>query len=247
MINLASAPISGTPAPGSGGSGSTVALLRSIARHGMTKGAAFCYAVVVGAAANFVIDYLHHHEDAIPIVAHDTAPAVAGHERAATAPIVRPEPHIAEPRVPERPTTAALPPVPEVKPLPAPATPVVLPQVPTLPLPSAAATLPSPSDLPTPALKPAAVPSLPVPTAAASAEPSADRPAFSVPPATPAAASAVPPADKDKPVEAMSIPAPPSPGASIGSPVSLLPPPDKPADPPQPKAVKPGSGTGGLY
>lgn len=213
----------------------------------MTKGAAFCYAVIVGAAANFVIDYLHHHEDTLPILAHETVQAPE-REHVVTAPIVRPEPRtveprapeprageprIIEPRVPDRPTTASLPAVPEVKPLPAPA----VPQVPTLPVPSAATTLPASSDLPTPPLKPASVSSL----RASPAEPSADRPIFNVPPAAPAAASAVPPADK--PVEAMSTPAPP-PAPSIGDPVSLLPPPDKPEPP---KNVKPTTGTGGLY
>ena len=226
--------------------------LRSIARHGMTKGAAFFYAVAVGAGANFVLDYVHHHQDVTPVVAHETVTAPE-REHPATVPIARPEPRVVErrsaeprvpepraiePRVPERPTTASLPPMPEVRPLPAPTAPVALPQVPRLPLPnpSATTTLPPSSDLPTPPLKPASMPSLDTP-------PAADKPIFSVPPAAPAAASAVPPVDK--PVEAMSIPTPPVP--SIGNPVSLLPPPDKPAEPPAPKNVKPGSGTRRLY
>jgi hypothetical protein len=206
----------------------------------MTKGAAFFYAVAVGAAANFVIDYIHHHEDVTPVVAHETITAHAP-EHTAIAPIVHTEPRVAEPRVPERPTTASLPPVREITPLPVPATPVALPQVPTLPVPKASAVtaLPQSADLPTPPLKPTSVPSLGAAPAVAVAEPPADRPSFSVP----AAASALPPVDKsaDKPVEAMSTPAL---GPSIGDPVSLLPPPDKPEPP---KNVKPGSGTGGLY
>jgi hypothetical protein len=216
----------------------------------MTKGAAFCYAVVVGAAGNFVIDYIHHREDATPVVARDTAPE---REHAAIAPSVRPEPRVAEPRiieprVPEHPTAASLPPVREIKPLPEPAIPAALPQVPMLPMPKASAmtALPPSADLPTPPLKPTSVPNLSAAPPVVVTEPPADRPGFSVPLAAPAAASAVPLADKpaDKPVEAMSTPAP---TLSIGNPVSLLPPPDKPADPPAPKTVKPASGTGGLY
>ena len=247
MINLASAPISAITGDEARhrdwGVGITVAIMRTIARHGMTKGAAFFYAVAVGAAANFVLEYIHRHEEvaltAIPAVAHQTVTAPE-REHPATMPIVpRAEARMPEPRMPEsrpieHPTTAALPPLPEIKPLPEPAKPVALPQVPSLPLPSnpSTASLPQSADLPTPPLKPTSVPS------------------FNVPPAAPAAASALP--SPDKPVEAMSTPLPPpSPAApSLGAPVSLLPPPDKPADAPDPappKPIKPSSGTGGLY
>ncbi len=270
MLNLASAPKSGTPGTPARrrrrGSGLTVAVLRTIARHGMTKGAAFFYAVAVGAAANFVMDYLHHHDNATPVVAHETVTAPE-REHTVIAPIVRPEPRALEsrtgepraepraiePRVPERPTTAALPPVPEVRPLPAPTAPAALPQVPRLPLTN-----------PPAVIDPAAILGSPDPAAETRLDAQfrratgyrarllpwpVDKPTFSVP-------SAVlrgrlqpcccwwrsPPLDKS--VEAMSIPTLPVP--SIGNLVSLLLYLDKPAETAGPKDARRGAARAGC-
>src|SRR5579885_2740872 len=43
-----------------------MSIFGKIARHGMSKGAAFFYAVAVGVAANAVIDYLHRGDAAAP-------------------------------------------------------------------------------------------------------------------------------------------------------------------------------------
>ena len=209
-----------------------VAIFRTIARHGMTKGAAFFYAVAVGAGANLVLEYLHK-PDLTSVVAHETAAPALPPEHAATAPIApKPEMRAVEPAPTPHPATAT---PPAAKPLPEPKS-VALPQVPALPLPEVTR-LPPSKDFPAPALQPAAL----SPAAATSTLPPANSPA-----------------DKpaDKPVEAMSVPVlpPPAPPApNLGNPVSLLPPPpDKPAaaetaEAPPPPPVKPGRGTGGLY
>jgi hypothetical protein len=203
-----------------------VSILRTIARHGMSKGAAFFYAVAVGAAANLVLDYVHH-RNAVPVADSEIVPAraVVPGGRTLTAPIASRR-ALAEPR--------------PIRPSPAPTTaslPVSLPPnvpgatlaLPDPPMPS----LPKSSALPTPALQPAALPAPPSPAPAAPAASTPNKPAAA-------------------PLETVVVSPPPT-APKLGDPVSLLPLPAKPAVDPAPpdlppaKTIKPATGTGGLY
>jgi hypothetical protein len=188
----------------------------------MSKGAAFFYAVAVGAAANLVLDYVHH-RNAVPVANSEIVPAraVVPSGRTLTAPIasrrgigesrpIRPSP---------APTTASLP-----VSLP-PNVPGATLALPDPPMPS----LPKSSALPTPSLQPTALPAAPNPAPAAST------------PNKPAAA----------PLETVvaSPPAAPKLGDPVSllplqaKPVVDPPPPDLPPA----KTIKPATGTGGLY
>ena len=200
-------------------------MFSQLARLGVTRAAAFFYAVAVGVVANVVIAHLSPHDD-IPAKAPSALPpatTAAISTPAATA-VIAPKP--AEP---VKPIEVSAPPV-----IPAPPPPMmtappvnaaaVPPPPPVLPA-SVAATLPTPETLAPPPLKPAAfptTPAVPAPTAptpvATDGKPAPDKPANNVE----AAAS-----------------------VNGAAPISLLPQPDPPKDPPAPK--QPGPGSGGLY
>jgi hypothetical protein len=191
----------------------------------MSKGAAFFYAVAVGAAANLVLDYVHH-RNAVPVANSEIVPAraVVPSGRTLTAPIASRR-GIVEPR--------------PIRPSPAPTTaslPVSLPPnmpgatlaLPDPPMPS----LPKSSALPTPSLQPTALPAAPNPAPAAPAASTPNKPAAA-------------------PLE--TVVASPAAAPKLGDPVSLLPLQAKPAVDPTPpdlppaKTIKPATGTGGLY
>jgi hypothetical protein len=197
-----------------------IGMFRELARLGVSRAAAFFYAVAVGVAANIIIAHFSPHESAA------TAPPAAwplvakpGQSPMATA-IIAPKPaeppaHGLEVNAPAtipipapaiKPATIATPALPAIANQPAGGTPT-------------AASLPSPAAMTPPPLQPTALPSAAAP-----------------PPVAPSSAALdAKPADKPaNNVEAATTPA---------APVSLLPPSDQPA----PKPIKPGPGSGGLY
>jgi len=219
-----------------------VGMFGKLAKHGMAKFAALMSAVVVGVAANLVIDYIRPN-DPKPAAFRDVAPAASPAAMAAPAPVPPMQP-IAPAAVAPIPTVKMLPDPPVTVALPSPAKPV-----PTLHLPEPSRTvdLPMPAML-APPLRPAALPLETSPTAVA--------PMSLIPPEATREVPVPPKPGKpsELPVEATAAPIlapggmnPPVPGA----PVSLLPvpiaPPVEAADQLPPKPVKPGPGSGGLY
>lgn len=235
-------------------------MFRELARLGVSRAAAFFYAVAVGVVANIVIAHLSPHDGAAPTpptswptpvkpetpVAATVAPrpaeakpAEAAHAIEASAPATSspvPLPAVASPLTP-----VALPPMPPPIPVPA------GPQLP--PAQNASAALPSAATMAPPLLKPTAVPSAPASDAAPSsanaspANPPASAP-IAAPPSAPVAADAKATPDKStNDVEAAA-------GSTSAAPISLLPTdatqPAAEQEPPK-KPSKPGPGSGGLY
>jgi hypothetical protein len=213
--------------------GVILGMFRELARLGVSRAAAFFYAVAVGVAANIVIAHFTPHDGSAP-AATDVKPAVAKPVDipVATA-VVAPKP--AAPSV-QTLDVSALATTPSALPGAAPSASIVAPPAasmsPSPPArdPTAANTLPSAAAMAAPPLKPAALPSAPV--AAAAAPPAENKPA-------------------DKPASNVEAAAAPN----LAAPISLLPQPDTPAnqpatadsDQPAPKPAKPGPGSGGLY
>ncbi len=209
-----------------------IGMFRELARLGVSRAAAFFYAVAVGVAANIIIAHFAP-QGGIASAPLTTWPIVPKPDQSPEATAV------ITPRAAEPPAHALDVSAPATLPMPSPATkPAILPAInaaapPPAPaiktaLPAnspaplsgsapAAASLPNPATMAPPPLQPTALPS--ATTAATSPAPADAKPA-------------------DKPannVEAAS--------ATPAAPVSLLPPSDQPA----PKPIKPGPGSGGLY
>jgi len=225
-------------------SGIIVDVFAKIARLGMTKAAAFFYAVAVGVSANLVFEYVHRHDAALALASEPAAitekpvsppiatALIAPKAAAPNAPLptlLTSAPAITlTPAAPNPPPTtetaaSAPPPKPEAATPPSPeATASVVPPNPATPNPSTA-----PSDA----------------TASAAAAPSA----LAKPSATPSTETATPAA---LPIETALAPASTS---TPPEPISLLPPQAvKPAsiettELPPPKPATPGPGSGGLY
>jgi len=230
-------------------------MFKELARLGVSRAAAFFYAVAVGVVANVVIAHFSPHDTGAPVQVSAPAtalvtppnvpPAGAVTKPITGAPIAtaiiqtKPEPKPAPPA----PVTASAPVVTPAHPLPPVAAIAPAPTAPT-PDPSVAGTLPSAASLTPPPLKPAAVTLAPAPADTAAANPADTAPAKP--------ADAPPPALA--PITSEIAVAPP-PGASPpSSPVSLLPTPSSQAPVetavlPSPDAPpkKPGPGAGGLY
>lgn len=228
------------------GSGSVNGFFSKVARFAVSKMAAFCYAVAVGAAGNLVFNYVQTH-DKVPNVAatHREAPAPADAN-----PIIAPaagvvaKPTAAAPEPPTRPAALTAPAVP-------------------LPEPPTTVSLPSPAAMSPPPLKPAALPSAPPPALASPVPepPPHPAPSNSAPAETAAAAAAVSTGETPMPPAAAlpplgpAIEVAPPPGSPVSAavapslPISLLPDSKSPsADAAgQPAPVKPGPGSGGLY
>jgi hypothetical protein len=197
--------------------GVIIGMFNQFARLGVTRAAAFFYAVAVGVVANVVIQHFTPHDGdhapAAQVQASDTPVATA---------VIAPKPaeQPAQAIPVSVPATAPLSTVPSVA-LPAnsvTASPAPAPTKPPATDTSAAASLPNPAAMAAPVLQPTAMPSASA-TPQTAAQPATDKPAANV--------------------EAAANPTP-------AAPISLLPPPDKPADQPAPPP-KPGPGSGGLY
>lgn len=250
--------------------GVVLRMFRELARLGVSRAAAFFYAVAVGVVANVVIAHLSPHDGAAPTAPPTTWPTVAKTPEATAT--IAPRAREAKPTEPARAIEASapatsLPPVPAAVVAP-PVTPAALPPSPpqnlanigsrTPPAQDASASLPNAGTMAAPLLKPTALPSAPQPApppvpppASANAAPANAPPVAApivappifAPPGTPAAAEAKP--APDQPASNVEAAA----GANPAAPISLLPADTtQPAtDPAPPKLSKPGPGSGGLY
>jgi hypothetical protein len=204
--------------------GIIIGMFTQLARLGVTRAAAFFYAVAVGVVANVVIAHFSPHPGDAPA---DAQPAVVKSDTPVATALIAPKPtqtpvqtlDISAPAITARPTPASPLPAPPATAPAATATAVSAPAPPN-PLPpdaSVSASLPSPSAMTPPPLKPAAMPSTPV---AAAGTPD-NKPAVNVE----ASASAV-----------------------SSAPIPLLPQTDQPgSDQQATKPANPGPGSGGLY
>ncbi|HEV8678919.1 MAG TPA: hypothetical protein VGQ90_06045 [Stellaceae bacterium] len=131
-------------------------ILAKIARLGVSKAAAFCYAVAVGVAGNLAFNFVQQHNSPPAVTAPPAVQPAGGAAPAAPGPAAATAPPAAPAAVPA-PTQVALPAAPEKPMAPRPAAP--------LPEPPAALALPAPTALPMPALKPTALPAHAYPAA----------------------------------------------------------------------------------
>jgi len=244
--------------------GVILGMFRELARLGVSRAAAFFYAVAVGVVANVVIAHLSPH-DTISSVLPTSWPSITKSETPVATAVIGPKPAEAKP-------TEAKPAEP-VHPIPASAPANSLPVAPPLaavappvaPHPVAAAAPANPAPTPAPAMNAASLPAVPtqtltlpspsqpapaaqdvsakLPSAATMASPALQPTALPTPPSAPVAADAKP----DQP--ASNVEASASPATPAAAPISLLPTDsDQPAtDQPPPKPAKPGPGSGGLY
>jgi hypothetical protein len=217
--------------------GVVIGMFRELARLGVSRAAAFFYAVAVGVVANVVIAHFSPHWGNQPATAEAPPEITKATGIPVATALIAPKPAVPPAQTLEI-SAPAIVPMPPTAVTPANAAAALPPSStspPSAQLPppdgSSAASLPTSAAMPPPPLKPAALPTAPV-------------------------AAASPPDTKptDKPANTVEVAA----GASAAAPISLLPPSDQPApdpsatnlpaaDQPAPKPAKPGPGSGGLY